>query len=163
MEKGLAEAHAESFLSLAGGDASLLRDIARRFRLTASQIKQVAESAKEIAERDGTSFSQVLEGIGSQADPHGKNPAQQRNAIIKELREKRLPDYSRIKTEIDSCLAAINGRKGITITMPPYLEGETFNASLSFENAGALEEAARALLEFSKSASMARAVELLEK
>jgi ParB-like chromosome segregation protein Spo0J len=163
VEKGLAENHADPLLILAEADAKRLAAAALRYRLTASQVKELAESAREIASRDGIPVPGVLEGIESRVDQGEENPARRRNAYMGALRAKRLPDYSRIKGDIEICLSAINGRKGITVAPPPYLEGGTFLANLTFEDPAALEEAARALLAFSQSPALARAVELLNR
>lgn len=161
LEKGLSPAATAGFTALDPEEIRCLIETARAIRLTASQIREMTEYAAEIAGRDRLSLQEVLKATAAQVDPDLKNANQRREGFVQALRRKRLPDFTKIRDEIESCLAPVNGIKGLRVTYPPYLEGDDFTATITFRNGQDLERTARVLLEFSSSASLDKAGILL--
>jgi len=130
-------------------------------RFTASQIRDIAEWAGEVADRDGSTFQLVLERTEAGIDPALEDAQARRAAFYKFLKESRLPDFTRKMDELTSSLAPINGVPGIRINTPPYLEGDEFSALISFRNGVELESKAGALIKYARGPDMAKAEDLL--
>lgn len=160
-ERDLPERIAHLFSGLSREDAEELIEAAEGLRLTTSQIRELAEFGIEIADREGVSPREVIRSLkGPGGIDEGEGP-RKRETFIARLRERRWPDFTKLWIEIESCLSGINGVPGLKATPPYYLEGDTFNASLSFRKGADLENQARALMKFAESRALARAVDLL--
>lgn len=160
-ERDLPERIAHLFSVLSCEDARALIEAAEGLRLTASQIRELAEFGAEIADREGTSLLEVIRSLTGPGDIDAGEGPKKRETFIEGLRERRLPDFTKLRTEIESCFSGINGVPGLKATPPSYLEGDAFNASLSFRSGAGLKNQARALMKFAESRALARAVDLM--
>lgn len=161
LERGFNEAATRIFTKLEPGMANHAVACARKFGLTASQVRELVEYGREIAERDSLPFFDVLNRVEEGVDSGLENPAQRRNAFVERLRRERLPDYMETMAKIEECLAPVNGAPGLSVNPPPHLEGDAFTATLRFSSVEELASHARALLHHSASDSLARAFQLM--
>jgi hypothetical protein len=159
LERGFNESTARIFTALEPGMANHAVACARKFSLTASQVRELVEYGREIAERDDLPFSAVLDSVEEAVE--SEPPAQRRNAFMERLRRERLPDYMETLARIEECLGPLNGTPGVRVIPPPYLEGDACTATLRFSAPEELASQARALLKQSASDALARAFRLL--
>lgn len=161
LDRGWSDRYADAFLSLGVADSLALLGVAERLHLTAGHLKELGESVGEIAQAQGVSLPEVLEKLEKTDEPDEGNSNQKRDAFINRLRKERFPAYSEASGAMESALASINKTKGVSVQAPPYLEGDTFTASLSFKTPEELLSRAEALLEFGRSDQLTDAVSIL--
>lgn len=163
LARNLADGIALCFLEVEGEEAAYLVDLATRLRFTASQIRELITLGKEIAGRDDQALLGVLGRLEDQALPQGKEAdPRQRDRFMAALKEKRFPDFTRIREALEGELAPIQGMAGMQITPPAFLEGDGFSLRFTFRQAADLEAGARALLRYAESPELARALAMLK-
>lgn len=137
---------------------------ARRFRLTASQVREMILFASETAARESVGFPRVLEeaasGLPAREEEGGDRV---RDRFLDRLRAMRMPGYTSARARVEAVLSRVEGVPGVRVAPPPFLEGDTFSARIEFRDPGTLAEAARALEAFARTPELAALFEDLER
>lgn len=146
---------------LGAGDALSLVVLARKYGLSTGATGECALLLREIMIRDGRTLDDVAHQAAAGIDPDQAAGARARDRFLEQVREIRFPVWKSREREVKACLDRINGDDGVSVSAPPYLEGDRFRAELVFSSCSELSERARALLRFAESREAAAAVELV--
>jgi len=161
-DRGLTERFAQSFINLPTEDSLELVKVADQMKLTAGQIREVIELGKEISKRDNAPFCNLLRTMMPAPEDDADEKHRPRDMFISQLRDKRFPEFSKMRSKMDKSLSRINGSAGIRISAPQNFEGDRFTAALSFRNGEELESLIKTLLDYAVSDDLAKSVELLD-
>ena len=163
VQRSLSERTAFLFVDLAPEDRVQVKQAAERFRLTASQVREVVVFTTEIAAREGVTFSRILEDTARDpAGPKTEEGGAARARFLQRLRARRMPDLTRTLARVETVLSRINGTPGVRVSPPSFLEGDTFCARIDFRNPAALSAGARALERFSRDPALAALFQEME-
>jgi hypothetical protein len=146
-ERRYGDATVARWLTLVPRDGAALFALARELRLGDHQLRDLWEWAEEIATRDGSSLTQVLE-----TDPvaAARRRALGRNDKLKQLkgvlRRLRFPQLAAVEDRLHALVRELGLPDTVRVTLPEFLEGDIIRIEIVAGSAAALRDAVAGLL-----------------
>ncbi len=113
-----------------------IRRLLSPLRLSENVMKEILTSLFEISRRDGIGVeallsSREIQGISSDESLSGPEKNQ---AVRSVLRKKRYPEFSGLDERFDACKNEMRLPPHVSLTPPPFFEGNRFRVEFSFKN-----------------------------
>lgn len=122
----------------------------RPLRPGLNRLREMLANAEETAAREGNDIADILSRkefkIISDSDAPRPRKLEMARAALKNMR---FPEISAAETNIIKLTKALKLPPDISLRLPPYLEGDTIKAELSFKSTDALRRQAEKLVEVS--------------
>jgi hypothetical protein len=156
----LPQAHLVRWLNLAAADGAAMLALTQDLRLRTGQFVTAFEMLEEIAVREGTSISEVLQHreLRQIIDSGGSAPGKAR-ALLEAMRAIRYPRLRRMSERIRAQVRALALPAGIQVVLPVDLSSDELRVELAAHGSTELEKLLKVLV--AKTDSLCRIADAL--
>lgn len=137
------EAIARDFITLSPKDRMVLFEIISSLRLSYSNQKKLLHICRELACREGTNITTLLDNNEVHGILHhqGANPPQKTKNLMVWLSRKHMPRSGKAEKEFSRFISSINLPQNVSVTHTPYFEDDALTLSIKFPNRKTLQHA----------------------
>ncbi|UCE17690.1 MAG: ParB N-terminal domain-containing protein [Gemmatimonadota bacterium] len=162
VENNVALSNAALFSSFSREDQKNLFDLIIPLRLGTNKLKEFLTHIDEIRHRDEIVASQIIDSEMKTilADQNMPTP-QKIETIRKRLKEKRFPALAALEKKIQNNLRQLKLPPELSLSIPPFLEGEKLKVDFSFKNEEELREIIIKLTALSRQKELETILEML--
>ena len=135
IENNVALSNAVLFSEFSMDDQKVLVECISPLKLGTNRLKEFLTYIDEIRRRDEIPVHKIIDSEMKVILADEKMPTPQKTEYIrKRLKEKRFPKLLSLEGELQSKLRALKVPPEVSLSAPPFLEGEKLNVTFSFKN-----------------------------
>ncbi len=161
-ETGVSLSSAARIASFGGKDQEALLKLIHPLRPGFGKLREILTHADEIAAREGLSIAEILcKGELTAVNDSDAPRTVKLEMVRSELKRMRYPALSSTENSVKELMKSLGLPMGLSLHLPPYLEGDTVSAELRFKSADELEALAKKILDISRRRELKKLLELL--